>query len=66
MKAVDALKEQGGALAPLSVKVAPELKEKMSAFRKQTGKRPSEIVAEALNEYFDGYVPVEDDDLEED
>lgn len=69
MPAKDVVVEQGGKLSPLSVKVAPELKDLMSAFRKETGKRPSEIVALALTEFFDGYeVPVvaeESEDFDE-
>lgn len=54
MSAKNIIEQSGGVLAPLSVRVTPELKDKLAAFRKITGKRPSEVVALALNEFFDG------------
>jgi hypothetical protein len=57
MPATDVLTEMGGELAPLSIRIAPELKALMGAFRKETGKRPSEQVTAALTEYFNGYTP---------
>ena len=54
MTAQEIIDAQGGTLAPLSIRIAPELKGKMAQFRKATGKRPSEIVAIALTAFFIG------------
>ena len=58
MPATDIIANQGGELSPLSIRIAPELKETMASFRKETGKRPSEIVTLALREFFQDYTPV--------
>lgn len=65
MPATDIIANQGGELAPLSIRIAPELKEMMASFRKETGKRPSEIVTLALTDFFAGYAPIQSVDLTE-